>query len=67
MHMSREKHSQFPVVETEPWKPEKARKEGAQNNSMKEVHCLILTRYTYSENVKMEEMSVFTCSYTRYL
>lgn len=48
MHVSREKHSQFPVMETEPWKPEKARKDGARNNSLKEAHCLISTRYTTS-------------------
>lgn len=30
IYVSREKHSQFPVMETEPWKPEKARRHTEQ-------------------------------------
>jgi len=30
MYVSHEKHSQFLVMETEPWKPEKGRKEGME-------------------------------------
>jgi len=46
MHVPRKKHQS---VETEPWKPEKARKEGAKNNSVKEAYCLISTLYNQLE------------------